>query len=126
MRAPFYNWLLDELAARFGEAVCERLVVRAGGTSLYVPYQPTPRLVELIGRDAAAWLCEERGGETVAVASRRSVEGRRAREARDAEIRSTPGSVSTLALRFGLSGRHVRSILNRARTGSSGAPNTRG
>lgn len=71
VRPEAFPGLLCDLARACGVPAAWALADLAGGTRLYVPHRPTPRLTEALGRDAAGWLSTQYAGDTVGVPTAR-------------------------------------------------------
>lgn len=91
------------------------LLRERGGISVYVPADPQTGqpLVDLIGMDAARALAGLYGGDHVEIASRNAMATAKQRILRD--VAAGASGTNALALKHGVSSRHVRAVVENAR-----------
>jgi hypothetical protein len=99
---------ITEIADIIGDAAVLHLVEAYGGTSVYVPEAPDPshRLVQAIGIEAAAKLAKIYGRDTIEVPTLRIARTRKAL------IAAASGKTREVALEFGVTSRWVRMVRN--------------
>lgn len=110
MRTIYHNWILDRLCEAFGDAPVEAIVQAFGGRAAIIPMKPNQRWVDLLGADAAAWLCEHHGDHSFSVPTKAALARRRDQAARKLAIQTSQESTAALAKRFQLSTRQIRNI----------------
>jgi hypothetical protein len=100
------------LVETIGSDSAWRLVERLGGTSLYVPWQPTDSLLSRVPAEDARTLCARLGGETIDIplCLTASLADRNARIRAEADAGVSHGA---LARRYRTTERHIRRILAR-------------
>jgi Mor family transcriptional regulator len=101
------------LVEHLGSKSAWRLVERLGGTSLYVPWQPTVNLLSHVDLADAQRLCAAMGGEgyiEIPLRASLSVAYRNAQICAEAEAGATHRA---LARQYRITERHVRRILAR-------------
>ncbi|WP_431282706.1 hypothetical protein ACQW02_25415 [Humitalea sp. 24SJ18S-53] len=112
-RAIMRTWpaSLVEIAEVIGIAASLRLVDAYGGTTLYVPAhaEPTHRLVQSIGREAAALLIERYTREKIEVPTVRMARSRKVL------IAGASGPTHEVARTLGVTARWVRMVRNMGR-----------
>jgi len=106
---------IETIAARIGDEIARRLEYHFAGTRVYIPEREHLRdehlLVRMLGRDAAAKLCERFGGEAVTLPNRSRIERRRARIL---ELRDDGMFCSAIAREVGVTERYVYDVLAEA------------
>lgn len=111
IEARYLPPLLREIVARTDLAAALALVRAYGGIRLYVPvkFDPDHPLAKLIGHAHLAALVERYAGDILEIPKGEIA----VKAARDKQIRAERGSYSQaqLALRHGLTERHIRTIL---------------
>lgn len=110
MRTLYYNWLLDELVTRFGESAVDRMLAVHANQTLVIPNKPTQSMINGLGQDVAEWLVDARGGYEVLVPSKKTVQIKRDRQARNHDIRTSNEKLGVLAKRYDLSRRQIINI----------------
>lgn len=110
MRTIYGSWLLDELVTRFGEGAIDRVVQHYECQRVSVPVKVSERLSNHLGADVAAWLVAERGGQLIAVPSKRHVQKKRRLAERNRDIQTSDLPAAKLAKKYGISQRQIMTI----------------
>ena len=103
---PHLPQLLRDLADATDQDTAHKLAETWGGRRLYVPKQPTAKLVDVLGRAAAAWLCRTYGGARIMVPMGPTKRAAR-HSSRIAELIKADLSVTEIAALVGVSERTV-------------------
>lgn len=115
MRIRYYNWLFDEIATRFGDDRIDPIVLKYGDGEVLVPKSLTLDFAAVFERDVGECLISEHGGSTVYVGSRKALEDKRQRTARNKRFLASNLTAPELAAGEGLSVRQVRNIKSNTR-----------
>jgi len=101
---PAATGTYDQLLSAVGIDATAKIVEAHGGRKLYVGIRPSPRIVEMIGAESGAALCDAMSGRAIDVPTKAPRQYRR----RDViEARANGATIAQLAERFGVSERTI-------------------
>lgn len=108
---------IDRIAAVIGREATIALMVKFGGTRLYIPrrpreIEPTSSIVFAIGWDLAQKLGDAFGGESIVVPLHKSRAARRRDRAEIIRLHREGITVASIARQVGCSERHVYNVLS--------------
>lgn len=110
---------LVELGETIGAAAALRLAIAYGGVYFRVPLKPSARIVNLIGPEAAAALCNHYGAHRLQLPMASILLRRFRREAVLADVRTRHLSVAAGARLLGTTARNVRRLLRETNEGKA-------